>query len=592
MAIKKITLTTEQIDALFRAMMATEEEKSLKTHFLKALERVRGVTDQAKLIAVLQMLAKGAIAYQDQPTVSAAEPVPDSAIPPGYSGLVTKKTADTFDVELDNKLATVVEFMSLPSVEAYFFASKPQPQRQRVTKKAIIVKSRGDLSVQDIVMSDTNADAPRATIFAPKWVGILLAQLAFSDFGGAEILLPDGTKQRVSSPITLPQLHLMARNECVNCNGIVKMEQYSGIKLEAVLALKNLVTQTVVVCRDEIVKQGGYPRGRSPLTEVNPARPVIICDLSGLQFQQPNNTGWAVLIPDPKLASATKAPLSDIDHLMYHYIVGGKQASFADCAADRTGRYQKIGDYYFDTFAFQRMIAQDFVLAATAVNGQAKGDEELCFRFLKQGSGFFAKMLLDPGLNFGPLVEANIGFGVYLGLQALFKQDVSTYNHIKSIEFPFFDAGNFPGGLWNKILELCRANKIAVAYTQKDALEAADDLTVAVTNCADPHAPAGNEMRWGSVDAMIAENIRSKGLTLYPLTSGPMEAVFVDVVVPSQKMALAAAGGGGAKADAPSVAVNPQRMRATAAVVASASPAAAVDQAQVEPSSTVWRGAR
>jgi hypothetical protein len=368
----------------------------------------------------------------------------------------------------------------------------------------------------------------------------------------------------------------MARNESKNCDGKIAWQQYSGITKEAILALKNLVTQTVVVCRDEIVKQGGFPRGQAQ--QVSPARPVIICDLSGLQFQQLNNTGWAVLIPDPKSTSATKAPLSDVDRLMHHYIVGGEQVSYEDCAADQTGRYQKNGAYYFDTVAFQRMIAQDFALAATAVNSQALDGEDLCFRFLKQGCGFFAQMLTAPRLNFGPLAEANIGLGIYLGLQALFAQDASTYSHIKRIEFPFYDKKSFPAGLWSKIEALCTQHGVAVACTKEDALAAAaDGLTVAVTNCADPHAPAGNEMHWGSVDAMIAENTRGKCRALYPLTSGPMKSMFIDAVVPPQKMALAAAAGGGAKAG-DSSAANSRRVGSAASVAAAAAlarPAAA-----------------
>lgn len=185
-------------------------------------------------------------------------------------------------------------------------------------------------------------------------------------------------------------------------------------------------------------------------------------------------------------------------------------------------------------------MANDVLLSGMAlvdtVEKHSPGDQ-LNFKFLKYGTGFFAQ-------DFGHIVNELILSGVVEGLEKLFRDD-RVAGVIKHVEFPFYDKDD------DSVLRLeLLKEKFGVGYsfTRDDALkETSPGLITATTNCADSMAVignfcysfcrtiirdgkfSGNEMRFGSVDAAVAENLESKGNTFCPILNPEMEVKLIDV---------------------------------------------------------------
>jgi hypothetical protein len=72
-------------------------------------------------------------------------------------------------------------------------------------------------------------------------------------------------------------------------------------------------------------------------------------------------------------------------------------------------------------------------------------------------------------------------------------------------------------------------NKSRFQVGDNDALKKTNNFITATTNCADPHVVLGNEMRYSSVDAAIAENLVSKGHHFSPCLNRSMRIKFIAV---------------------------------------------------------------
>lgn len=177
--------------------------------------------------------------------------------------------------------------------------------------------------------------------------------------------------------------------------------------------------------------------------------------------------------------------------------------------------------------AFQAFVVQDFLLAARALNKQAKlANDQLNFKFLKYGTGFFAESLGGEAKN--RLLE-NLARGVLAGVKQLFKLSKEDRSQIKRIELPFyFDySDQNMMQILKEINTLCQHNGVEFNSTCEDALAQTSKYITATTNCSDPHVPTGNEMGYMSVDAAIAENLQGKGNKFNPILNRKMKAEYL-----------------------------------------------------------------
>ncbi|XP_035703085.1 uncharacterized protein LOC110842792 isoform X2 [Folsomia candida] len=367
-------------------------------------------------------------------------------------------------------------------------------------------------------------------IYAPSWIkeGLEKLSLALGNTKFAVFEPRRGDKPldefTVGPKMSLATVQKISRNEEQNVSGTINKTLYAEGGLEdmlILLAMKDLVRQSIIVGRDVATHYGGYGSSR---VKMKAPRPIYICDLAGLQFQRKYNTGRLVLL----FQKQSPDTVGLLDDFIFEHVVGEKRKSYDEAKADHADRYistQSFGNVssLFDVYAYQKFVASDVVLAGLAVAEMAsRNGERVAFKFLKYGTGFFAG-------SFSRETNKNILKGVVMGLEILF----STYGskvlgQIKHLEFPFY-----------QIDEECKAKletikekyDVSFSFSHDDALKPMPDkgLIVATTNCGDSMAVLGNEMSFSSVDAAIAENLKSKGAIFCPILNPEIEEKFLDV---------------------------------------------------------------
>lgn len=367
----------------------------------------------------------------------------------------------------------------------------------------------------------------KVKVFAPVWVENALEKL-FQELEGAQFNVEQSADKNlvIKHKILLTELVAIARSEMLNTTGLINFTQYSGLNKETIIALRDLVKHCVIVGKDIATHYGGYPLN-APIYELN--KEVYICDLPGLQFQQLDNTGRHVLILEKG-----DFPKGALDKEIFEQTVGKVKSTFAEAKQDKTGRFLKgkfKGKFIlFDTEAFQAFVMQDFILAATALNVQAKSanpKDRLNFKFLKYGAGFFAAGLDGEAKD---KLSENLTLGVLKGIEQLFNLPSDLRSQIKRIELPFYNdqKNQKVAQILNDIKNLCKKNKIEFSSTMVDALaQTSQQYKTATTNCSDPHVSTGNEMNYGSVDAAIAENLKRKGNNFSPICNDKMNQQYI-----------------------------------------------------------------
>lgn len=207
---------------------------------------------------------------------------------------------------------SVVNFIYLSQPQIVFNQSNLILQKSEKDGNAIEIKinlrSGIKLSGDAQMYQDENV-----TIFANEWMKDGLKILRKSI--GEDIMVNvDGyEKHRIhSGDFTLKDLQIVSRNESSNINGVINFRNYSGLSNEVIYSLKDLTRQTVIVgrnCRiflcvcliatyfqigkDRTTHYGGYPHANRRVLQWDL---VYVCDLIGLQFQQPYNSGRLVLV--------------------------------------------------------------------------------------------------------------------------------------------------------------------------------------------------------------------------------------------------------------------------------------------------------
>ncbi len=370
----------------------------------------------------------------------------------------------------------------------------------------------------------TQALDANVKVYAPVWVKAALQKLV-PIFKGKIFQIGEIDQSiTIKDEMSLTQLIAIARNEQVNCSGVIKRELYDeDITLESIIALRDLAKHCVIVGKDFATHTGGFG---SSLTTLTPKQEVYICDLSGLQFQQQYNNGRHVLIARDEL------PKGALDDEIYQGTVGKDKPTYDEAREDISGRFVegKFHDkaVFFDTKVYHDFITQDFVLAAISLNEQARiANDDINFKFLAYGVGFFASGLGGAARD---RLRENLVKGVLKGLEQLLAMPQSYRSQIKRLELPFYiyDARSEQVNQeLLKVKKLCEENGIAFSSDNKDALTKTSTLITATTNCSDPHAPCGNEMHRCSVDAAIAENIESRGNKFSPICNPQMQSSYV-----------------------------------------------------------------
>jgi len=169
---------------------------------------------------------------------------------------------------------------------------------------------------------------------------------------------------------------------------------------------------------------------------------VYICDLAGLQFQQPYNSGRLVLIEEEPIEGL-------VDDLIYQNVVNEKKAKFEEVSEiySNTGRYIKLrDDCFFDSVAYKKFVTNDVILTIGALNDYVHlNQDQLNFKFLKYGSGYFA-----GSFKIREQLEKNILDAVIDGLEIAFGK--YKIDSIKSVEFAFY---NFSDEQKNRLQSLC-----------------------------------------------------------------------------------------------------------------------------------------
>ena len=349
-------------------------------------------------------------------------------------------------------------------------------------------------------------------IYAPEWVkeGLRIISSHIPPGIGFDIYDGKGSSKvgslTIEGQISLQQLVMISRNEPENVTGIINFKNYEPniVDKSVIYALKDLVRQCVIVGKDKTTHYGGYPRG-SPIPQKDK---VYIADLAGLQFQRSYNSGRLVLIDK-------NTPSGLLDELIYRSVVGENKRSFDEAAADASGRYVKLfsQNQYFDSTAYKKFVSNDLLLAGLALNDISE-NEEINFKFLKYGTGFFA-----GSSEMQVILDQYIIEGVREGIQILFASHNPKW--IKSIELPFYDFDD-------QILAICKNHNVECKFSRDDALKKTHpQLVTATTNCADPHVVMGNEMGYSSVDAAISQNLESRGHIFSPCVNKLMGAQFI-----------------------------------------------------------------
>jgi hypothetical protein len=301
-------------------------------------------------------------------------------------------------------------------------------------------------------------------------------------------------------------LQVLARNESANTTGFMQTSLYGGVlSVKAIGTIRCLVKNTTVVGITYPEKKGGYPKGNP--VKIDRKRTIIV-DQCGLQWQNSiYNTGALFFYPTEnandnstvifegtdQLTQTTLGEYRQWQNTTYFTMYGSQRPPFnaADPDAMWIVNGQNIrGKLKSPVVGFKTEFKQAF----ESVRFMADKTPEITkvhFKFLRAGLGFFSENIhLTPPQDKSQFLETARLEGIRAGIRELGVQ----HQKIKKIILPFQPSITEFGGF--------------LVTSTDDVFEQdlSPDVTIATTNCADPHAGPGNEGRYQSVDAAIASN--------------------------------------------------------------------------------------
>ena len=347
------------------------------------------------------------------------------------------------------------------------------------------------------------------------------------NYNGGVIKLPDN-----GGDFNGIHLQVLARNESLNVDGIMRTSLYGGVlSVEEIATIRCLVKNTTVVGLTYPEKNGGYPQGKNPIVPI-PRKPTIIVDQCGLQWQNSiYNTGALFFYPtglDDNIEiyegtdQGTKTTLGKYkrwQNATYWEMYGVERPPVGAADPDATWviqdvkravRTKLVGKLKSPVVGFKT----EFMQAFDSVRFMAHREESITnvhFKFLRAGLGFFSENILLTGDQMGvdakglTLAPNRTAFletarleGIRDGIMKLGGASaIMASTKIQKIILPF-QTFTIPDMKFGAFL----------VSSSEDALaqNAYPNITIATTNCADPHAGPGNEGGYHSVDAAIASN--------------------------------------------------------------------------------------
>jgi hypothetical protein len=307
--------------------------------------------------------------------------------------------------------------------------------------------------------------------------------------------------------LTPRHLQLLARNEAVNTDGVMKIQQYNGLLNENQIAgIRALVKATTTAGITYAERRGGYG---SPIVALNPHHKVIVIDQSGLQWQgDKRNTGGLFFYP---AVGAPGVPAGYADWQRNTY-----QAMFNVPRPDSSSHSLAVtwngSPGHLDLNGVARGIELEFVQALDAAVAQGQYldvGERINLAFLKAGMGFFASGLSLSSQNRQLLELARLQ-GVLHALQTIQRmpqeQRTVVLGRVGRIELPY-SGGEGNAQLLSQIQTTVEAMGLEWGgATPTGGYFPRSGWVTATTNCGDPHAMPSNEGGYSSVDAEMGSN--------------------------------------------------------------------------------------
>ena len=322
-----------------------------------------------------------------------------------------------------------------------------------------------------------------------------------------------------SEDFTARHLQLLARNESVNVDGIMKKGLYGdALTQDQVARLRCLVKATTVSGLVNVGLEGGFPKGE-PSRKSTPEKMVLI-DQSGLQWQGDlRNTGGMFFYPND-MANVKVDNYAAWQTDMYKAMYGGERPKepSANSVEVKWSSIEGKLDLNQVALGIQVEFLQALEAAGSIKDNDAP-DKKVNLRYLKAGMGFFASGITVEGKNgkdHPKLLGARLD-GIKGALEYLQKlpeaERKQIIGNMGRLELPFSEGEQYKGTL-QEIEKLAKAIGLEWGGAgAKDALASAPDKYInASTTGADPHAMPGNEGGYRSVDAMMSMNARIEHL--------------------------------------------------------------------------------
>lgn len=312
--------------------------------------------------------------------------------------------------------------------------------------------------------------------------------------------------------LTSRHLQILARTEQDNTTGVMNVALYQGLLNEDQVArLRCLVKATTIAGAAIVVATGGYGCPRAPVV---PPQRMIIIDQAGLQWQGDlKNSGGMFFYPSGAYSASYQTWQREMFQAMYGY------ARPAEPSANSILVRWLGGEGRLDLTQLTQAIKVEFSQALDAAVSQGNlalaPDEQIHFRFLKAGMGFFASGLTH--VDFVRFEHARL-LGIEQALQQIATlsepQRQVLLGKVRSIELPFSGECRgqaiVPPEINQTLLRISAiVGQLGMAWAgagRTDALAPKPGFVIATTNCGDPHAMIGNEGGYSSVDAAISSN--------------------------------------------------------------------------------------
>jgi hypothetical protein len=325
-----------------------------------------------------------------------------------------------------------------------------------------------------------------------------------------------------SKSFTARHLQILARNEAKNVTGEMEIGLYQNLLTEDQVArIRCLVKATIIIGKVHAVAKGGFPSGERKRLEF--PEEIILIDQSGFQWQGDlRNTGGLFFYPNQG-SKYIPDGYSAFQNDMYRAMFGVERPpqpsqNTIDVIWD-TNTGKVCGKIDLDGLKFGiKFESQLPLLALSDFNNGAEISDPQIFKFLKAGFGIFCSDLRD--------IEssdrlAKMELARLLGICSTLENypDNQELKTIAAISLPY--SRDFPKdaapqtitqmeealtniGLASQKLGMCFLGN----GEKEDALEAVQGYSNVSTNCADTHAPIGNEgVCEQSVDGMLGINI-------------------------------------------------------------------------------------